>query len=40
MKNFFDTLYEIFERIGRARAAAHFARNGMYEQAKAIMLAK
>ncbi len=40
MKNFLNTLYEIFESMGRAKAAAHFARSGMHAEAKALMLSK
>jgi hypothetical protein len=40
MKRFLNALYEIFEGIGRAKAAAHLARCGMHEEAKALMLAK
>ena len=40
MKNFLNALYEIFESMGRAKAASHFARCGMHEEAKAIMMAK
>jgi hypothetical protein len=38
MKSFLNTLYEIFEGIGRAKAASHLARCGMYEEAKALMI--
>jgi hypothetical protein len=40
MKNFLNTIYEFFESMGRAKAAAHLARCGMHEEAKALMLAK
>jgi hypothetical protein len=40
MKSFLNTLYEIFESMGRAKAAAHFARAGMHKEARDIMLAK
>jgi hypothetical protein len=40
MKNFLNTLYEIGISIGQARAAAAMVRAGMYEEAKALMLAK
>jgi hypothetical protein len=39
MKNFLNTLYEIAESMGRAKAAAHMARQGFHKEAKAIMLA-
>jgi hypothetical protein len=38
MKNFFNTIYDIFASIGKARAAAHFARQGDHAAAKALML--
>jgi hypothetical protein len=40
MKNFLNVLYEIFESIGRAKAASHLARCGMHEEAKTLMLTK
>jgi hypothetical protein len=40
MKTFLNTLYDICISIGQARAASAMARAGMYEEAKAIMLAK
>jgi hypothetical protein len=40
MKNFLNTLYEICISIGQARAASALARAGMYDEAKALMLAK
>lgn len=40
MKQLLNTIYEVFESIGRAKAAAHFARNGMYAEAKAVMIEK
>lgn len=40
MKTLLNTIYEIFESLGRAKAAAHFARHGMYEEAKAVMTAQ
>jgi hypothetical protein len=39
MKTFFNTIYEILESMGRAKAAAHLSRQGLHEQAKALMLA-
>ena len=39
MKNFLNALYEIGLSIGQAKAAAALARAGMFEEAKAIMLA-
>jgi hypothetical protein len=38
MKNFFVAVYDIFASIGRARAAAYFARQGDYQAAKEVML--
>ena len=40
MKTFLNTFYAICVSIGQTRAAAAMARNGMYAEAKAIMLAK
>lgn len=40
MKTLLNTIYEIFESIGRAKAASHLARHGLYAEAKALMLAK
>ena len=40
MKNFLNTLYELFESMGKAKAASHLARCGMHKEAKEIMLAK
>jgi hypothetical protein len=40
MKTFLNTLYDICISIGQARAASAMARAGMYEEAKALMLAK
>lgn len=40
MKQIFNTIYEFFESIGRAKAAAHLSRNGLHDEAKALMLAK
>ena len=40
IKNFLSTLYEFFEIMGRARAAAHLARHGLHVEAKALMLSK
>jgi hypothetical protein len=40
MKNLLSTIYEIFESIGKARAAAELSRNGLYEEAKQLMLSK
>jgi hypothetical protein len=38
MKSFLNTLYEIFESMGRAKAASHLARCGMIDEAKALMI--
>lgn len=40
MKNFFYSIYDIFAGIGKARAAAYFARQGDYAAARALMLEK
>jgi hypothetical protein len=40
MKTFLNTLYEILESMGRAKAAACLARHGRNEEAKALMLAE
>lgn len=37
MKNLIHYFFSIFESIGRARAATHFARQGDYESARRIM---
>jgi hypothetical protein len=39
MKQFFNTICEIMESLGRARAAAHLSRQGLHSEAKALMLA-
>jgi hypothetical protein len=39
MKQFFKTVYEVLESLGRAKAAAHLSRQGLHEEAKALMLA-
>jgi hypothetical protein len=40
MKRFLNALYEIFESLGRAKAASHLARCGMHKEARDLMLAK
>lgn len=40
MKTILHAIYEIFESIGRAKAAAHMARCGMLDEAKELMTAK
>jgi hypothetical protein len=40
MKNFLNTLYIIFESMGKAKAAAHLARCGMHKEARDLMTAK
>jgi hypothetical protein len=40
MKSFLNTIYEILESLGKAKAAAHLARCGMIDEAKALMIAK
>jgi hypothetical protein len=39
MKKIFNTIYEIMESMGRAKAAAHLSRQGLHEEAKRLMLA-
>jgi hypothetical protein len=39
MKKIFNAIYEIFESMGRAKAAAHLSRQGLHEEAKKLMLA-
>jgi hypothetical protein len=38
MKKFFSVIYEIMESMGRAKAAAHLSRNGLHDEARALML--
>ena len=38
MKKFLDTIWNVFLSIGQARAAAELSRNGLYEEAKALLL--
>jgi hypothetical protein len=38
MKQFFNTLYEILESLGKAKAAAHLSRQGRHEEAKDLMI--
>lgn len=40
MKKILHAIYEIFESIGRAKAAANLARRGLHAEAKEVMLAK
>jgi len=40
MKNFFLKVYCVFKEIGFARAASVLAREGKYEEAKAMMMAR
>ena len=40
MKKLLSAIYEFFENVGRARAAAYFAQRGMYTEAREIMLYK
>ena len=40
MKTFLNIVYEIFESMGRARAASHLARCGMHKEARDLMLTK
>jgi hypothetical protein len=39
MKSFLNTIYEVMESMGRAKAAAHLSRMGLHQEAKALMLA-
>jgi hypothetical protein len=39
-KTFFNRVWDFFECIGYARAATTLAREGKYEEAKAVMAAK
>jgi len=39
MKSFLNTIYEVMESIGRAKAAAHLSRMGLHQEAKVLMLA-
>jgi hypothetical protein len=36
----FDNFIDLFERVGRAKAAAELTRQGYYKEAKALMLEK
>jgi hypothetical protein len=38
MKSFFNTLYQIFESMGKARAASYYSRMGNFEAAKKVMM--
>lgn len=40
MKNFFNAVCDLFESMGKARAAAQLARCGMHKEARDLMLAK
>lgn len=40
MKKIINTIYEVMESIGRAKAAAHLSRMGLHDEAKALMLAE
>lgn len=40
MKTILNTIYEILESMGRARAAAHLSRQGKHAEAKALMIAE
>lgn len=40
MKSFLNTIYEILESIGRAKAAAALSRSGLHAEAKALMTVK
>jgi hypothetical protein len=39
MKQFFNVIYEVLESMGRAKAAAALSRQGLHEEAKALILA-
>ena len=38
MKTILNTIYEILESMGRAKAAAHLSRQGLHQEAKDLML--
>lgn len=38
MKTVLQTIYSLFESIGRARAATYYTRQGNHEAAKKVML--
>jgi hypothetical protein len=38
MKSFLNRIYDIFDSMNRARAAAHFSRMGRHDLAKQILL--
>jgi hypothetical protein len=38
MKKFFNLMYQICLSIGQARAAAELTRNGLHEEARALLL--
>lgn len=40
MKKVLNTIYEILESIGRAKAAAALSRSGLHAEARALMLSK
>jgi hypothetical protein len=40
MKKLLHAIYEIFESIGKAKAATSLARQGLHAEAKALMLSK
>lgn len=40
MKTFLQAIYSLFHELGKAKAAAHFARSGNHKAAHAIMTAK
>lgn len=38
MKSVLNTIYEILESIGRAKAAAALSRSGLHAEARALMI--
>jgi hypothetical protein len=40
MKNFFEILFNFFEAVGTAKAAAELSRQGRFDEAKALMSSK
>lgn len=40
MKKVLNTIYEILESIGRAKAASALSRSGLHAEAKALLLSK
>jgi hypothetical protein len=40
MKNFFEILFNFFEAVGTAKAAAELSKQGRYDEALALMSSK